>query len=227
MGIPFAESNPRKLIKRAPDNLGNLPLEIITHLTTYMSYIFHEKTLLTPIHQTWALNNVGALTDVLTGTERVLNTPLPIAYTISISQITWAYVLVLPFQLHKALGWVTIPGTIIAAYIILGLAAIGKEIENPFGNDVNDLPLDDYCREIAADIDVLTSMPPPKVDDWAKGEGNPVLFPLSMTGYKGWENRSVADIRDALRAKATTSAKAVQVDRAKTMAEGEQLTQSV
>lgn len=75
-----------------------------------------------PVHQTWSMNNIGSLADVLTGTERVLNTPLPIAYTISISQITWAYVLVLPFQLYKYLDWVTIPGTMLAAYIILGLS---------------------------------------------------------------------------------------------------------
>jgi hypothetical protein len=75
-----------------------------------------------PIHQTWSMNNIGSLADVLTGTERVLNTPLPIAYTISISQITWAYVLVLPFQLYNYLDWVTIPGTMLAAYIILGLS---------------------------------------------------------------------------------------------------------
>ena len=187
----------------------------------------NNKTLTIPIHQTWAMNNIGSLADVLTGTERVLNTPLPIAYTISISQITWAYVLVLPFQLHKVLDWVTIPGTMIAAYIILGLAAIGKEIENPFGNDVNDLPLDDYCREIAAEIDVLTSMPAPTVDDWAKGTSNMPLYPMSMASYEGWERRSVSDIRDALKAKATTSAYSVQVDRQTVVAEGEQMTQTV
>lgn len=180
-----------------------------------------------PVHQTWAFTNIGSLADVLTGTERVLNTPLPIAYTISISQITWVYVLVLPFQLVKTLEWVTIPGTLVAAYIILGLAAIGKEIENPFGNDVNDLPLDNYCRELAADIDVLTSAPAPSVDDWIKGDINQVLFPLSSTGYSGWEKRSVADIRDALKAKATTSAKSIQLERLKTVVESEKMTQSV
>jgi hypothetical protein len=46
----------------------------------------------------------------MTGAERVLNTPLPLAYSILISQITWIYVLVLPFQLFDQLGWLTIPG---------------------------------------------------------------------------------------------------------------------
>lgn len=58
---------------------------------------------------------VGALcslNEVLTGTERVLDTPLPVAYSISIAQIAWIYVLVLPFQLYPALEWITIPGSI-------------------------------------------------------------------------------------------------------------------
>ncbi|THY96344.1 membrane protein [Aureobasidium pullulans] len=213
LGVSFAESNPRKLIKRANDNLGNPPLEILTYLSSYMEHVFQEKTMTGPIHQTWAMNNIGSLADVLTGTERVLNTPLPIAYTISISQITWAYVLVLPFQLYNYLHWVTIPGTMLAAYIILGLSKIGTEIENPFGNDVNDLPLDDYCRELAADIDVMTSTPPPRVEDWAHASNNRVLHPLSATGFQGWEHRSLEDIREALRAKATTTVRSIHAER--------------
>lgn len=67
-------------------------------------------------------NNIASLNDVLTGTERVLTTPLPIAYTIAISQITWVYVFLLPFQLLSVpnMGWVTIPAAVAAAYIILG-----------------------------------------------------------------------------------------------------------
>lgn len=225
LGVPFAEDNPRKLIKQSDENLGNMPLEILTYLSTYMEHVFQEKTLATGVHQTWAMNNIGSLADVLAGTERVLTTPLPIAYTISISQITWAYVLVLPFQLHNYLDWITIPATVIAAYIILGLSAIGREIENPFGNDVNDLPLDHYCHELAAEIDVITSMVPPKPDEWIKNVNNKLLYPLSLTGYQGWEGRSVDDIRDALRAKATTNAKCVHVERLKTKNEGIQTTQ--
>lgn len=33
---------------------------------------------------------------------------------IAISQITWLYVLVLPFQLFSKLGWVAVPGTVVA-----------------------------------------------------------------------------------------------------------------
>lgn len=88
-----------------------------------------------------------------------------------------------------------------AAYIILGLATIGSEIENPFGQDVNDLPLDTYCRQIAVELDIITATPPPNVDDFMTRADNLVLFPLSQNGYPDWKNRKVEDIRAALRAK--------------------------
>lgn len=148
---------------------------------------------------------MSTLNEVLTGTERVLDTPLPTAYSIAISQIAWVYVLVLPFQLYNALNWITIPASLVASYIILGLATIGSEIENPFGHDVNDLPLDTYCRQIAVELDIITATPAPKVDDFMARPDNLVLFPLSQNGYTEWKDRSTEDIRAALRTKAVAN----------------------
>lgn len=89
----------------------------------------------------------------------------------------------------------------VAAYIILGLATIGSEIENPFGHDVNDLPLDTYCRQIAVEIDIMTATPRPTVNDFMSRADNLVLFPLSQLGYPEWKERSVEEIREALRTK--------------------------
>lgn len=44
-----------------------------------------------------------------------------------------------------AIGWFTIPGMGLACMALLGILAIGWEIENPFGYDDNDLPQDDFC----------------------------------------------------------------------------------
>ena len=115
LGVPFAESNPRKLIKRSRDNLGNLPLEVLNYLGAYLEDICTNGQLALPIHQTNSMNSLVQLADVLTGCERVLNTPVPLAYSISISQITWVYILVLPFQLYSKLKWMTIFGTLLAA----------------------------------------------------------------------------------------------------------------
>jgi putative membrane protein len=141
------------------------------------------------------------LTDAQANAERVLTTPLPIGYNILISQIVLLYIYLLPFQLYLALDWITIPGTVAAAYIIMGLAAIGNELENPFGNDVNDLPLDSYCIELQQDLDILMSKAPKFGDFLKNSQNNQVLWPLSTSGYGDWKDRSEADIRSALKAK--------------------------
>jgi len=58
------------------------------------------------------VNAVLTMNDVMATTDRILNTPLPLAYAICISQLTWVYILILPFQLYNTLGLVAIPGTL-------------------------------------------------------------------------------------------------------------------
>ncbi|KAH8726162.1 Bestrophin, RFP-TM, chloride channel-domain-containing protein [Phaeosphaeriaceae sp. PMI808] len=201
LGLPMAESNPRKLLKKSRHPLGNLPLEILSHLSSYMKQIYDNGTFKVSIYQTHSLNALTTMNDVLTGTDRILNTPLPIAYSIAIGQITWVYILLLPFQLYKSLGWVTIPASIFAAYIILGIALIGREIENPFGDDVNDLPLDAFCDQIRKDIDIIMSKAAPTFVDAVNHGDNQLLYPLSHLGSAGWADKSVDEIRDALASK--------------------------
>ncbi len=160
------------------------------------------------------MTSLAALTDTQSSAERVLTTPLPVGYNILISQIVLLYIYMLPFQLYATLGWIAIPGTLAAAYIIIGLAAIGNELENPFGNDVNDLPLDQYCEELKRELDTLTSVEAPKFGDIVMGRSsggsgvggdNLVLWPLSTSGYGDWRQRSEKDIRSALKAKVVVS----------------------
>ncbi|KAK4690751.1 ion channel-forming bestrophin family protein, partial [Lecanoromycetidae sp. Uapishka_2] len=204
LGLTFAESNPRKLIKRAVKSnktLGNLPFEILTYLSAYIEDVVDNKTLRMTAPEGLILGNLTSMNEVLAQTERILNTPLPIAYSIAISQITWVYVLALPFQLWDALRWITIPGTVIGAYIILGIAAIGREIENPFGYDDNDLPLERFCDQIAADINIITSKPRPRREEFVANRQNRPLYNLS---YQAWDAKSTEEIRDTLKTRPHT-----------------------
>ncbi|KKA21868.1 UPF0187 domain membrane protein [Rasamsonia emersonii CBS 393.64] len=204
LGVSFAESNPRKLIKRATKPLGHLPLEILLYLSAYIDECVNNGTLSSSNHQSQLIGSVATLNEVLTGAERVRDTPMPEAYNIAISQIAWIYILVLPFQLIPSLKWLTIPGSVVAAYIILSLVAIGRDLENPFGVDVNDLPLDTYCRQLASELDIITASPPPKMSQFMNSSDNLVLYPLSLKGYDSWKQRSVDEIRAALRTKVRT-----------------------
>jgi len=200
LGVPFVETNPRSQLKKYAKHgihHGNLPLEIMSHLSGYLRLVINNKTFNVSVCHTQAFNSMTNMLDAFGGCERVLATPLPIAYNIAISQITWLYVMVLPFQLYPKLDWVTIPGTIVAAYIILGIAAIGREIENPFGTDVNDLDLDGYCAQLAHDLNILTARPAPTERDFLQTSRNMPLWPYSLAGYTAWTHKPKSEIIQA------------------------------
>ncbi|KAH4184796.1 hypothetical protein HBH96_158100 [Parastagonospora nodorum] len=203
--LRIAETNPRKELKRAKRPLGNLPSEILAYMNAYVQEIVDNGTFPLAAIQGKAVANIQTFDDILVTADRILNTPLPIAYTIAISQITWIYVITLPLQLVKLMGWANIPVTMISAYIILGYAAIGNEIENPFGTEVNDLPLELYCAQIASDIAIISSRPPARIEDYALHLDNKPLYPISTSGPKYWPDADIGDIRDALRTRALIS----------------------
>ncbi|KFY59432.1 hypothetical protein V496_05693 [Pseudogymnoascus sp. VKM F-4515 (FW-2607)] len=207
LGLPFALSNPRKEMKRSDRPLGNLPLEILSYLSAYFEEVSTNGQLKSTVLGGQFMNALAGMTDTAGNAERVLTTPLPIGYNILISQIVLLYIYLLPFQLYTKLGWITIPGTVAAAYIILGIATIGDELENPFGNDVNDLPLDEYCAELGRELDTLMSTASPKFMDHVdlSKHLNQPLWPLSESGYEEWRGRSEEDIRSALRSKVVAS----------------------
>lgn len=51
LGVSFAESNPRKLVKRSKKPLGHLPLEILNHLAAYIDSCVDNGTLPSALHQ--------------------------------------------------------------------------------------------------------------------------------------------------------------------------------
>jgi len=97
-----------------------------------------------------------------TACERILNTPIPLAYVIHLKHLLFFYCFALPFQLVAQLSWTTIPAVGIISFALLGIEAIGLEIENPFGYDPNDLPLDKMCDRLLFDLEELFTSDSPK-----------------------------------------------------------------
>ncbi|KAK7992986.1 UPF0187-domain-containing protein [Apiospora saccharicola] len=198
LGLTMTEPNPRRFVKEAPRPLGNVPLELLAHCSAYVKRVVDNGTFARVPYQTSALNTIAMLHDIHTGANRIVSTPLPLAYSIAVSQITWVYILLLPFQLFHALGWATVPACMFAAYIILGIALIGQEIENPFDDGVNDLPLDTFCDQIRRDISVITSRPASDAENFLKRDDHAVLWPAHGGGYQDIQTQSLESIRKLL-----------------------------
>ncbi len=57
-----------------------------------------------------------------------------------------------PFTFVEELNWLTVPAVGVITFSLLGIEEIGIEIENPFGHDPNDLPLEKFCYILQNDI---------------------------------------------------------------------------
>ncbi|GEP12213.1 bestrophin family protein [Methylobacterium gnaphalii] len=102
---------------------------------------------------------LDALSQIQAACERTKNTPLPFAYTLLIYRTSWLYCTLLPFGLASSLGWTTPLVTALVAYTFFGLDALGDELEEPFGLETNDLPLDEILQSIDSVIlDALGEM---------------------------------------------------------------------
>jgi putative membrane protein len=93
-----------------------------------------------------------ALSGVQAGCERIKVTPLPFAYTLLIHRTNYLFCFLLPFGLSEQLGWATPLLVAVVSYAFFGLDALGDELEDPFGNDENDLPLSAMARTIERDM---------------------------------------------------------------------------
>ena len=54
----------------------------------------------------------------------------------------------LPFGLVFSLGYYVIPVVVFIFYVLASLELIAEEIEDPFGNDDNDLPTDQLSQKM-------------------------------------------------------------------------------
>ncbi|SDL75161.1 bestrophin family ion channel [Paracoccus chinensis] len=97
------------------------------------------------------------------GCERIASTPLPYVYSLLIYRTTYLYCLLLPLALVGPAGWLTPLFVCIVAYVFLGLAEVSEELSQPFGDNINALPLDAICRaaEIALASHLGREPPPP------------------------------------------------------------------
>lgn len=96
--------------------------------------------------------HIVALGDIQAGCDRIVSTPLPFAYSVLLHRTVYCFCLILPFSLEATLGiWTPVLVGLIA-YLFLGFDALSTQLEEPFGLQENDLPLDSIVRLIEREM---------------------------------------------------------------------------
>ncbi|WP_269768550.1 bestrophin family protein [Salmonella enterica] len=109
--------------------------------------------------QTQVLGNYldqGALQKVVAShspANRIIaNTPVPFAYTLILHRTVYLFCIMLPFALVVDLHYMTPFISVLISYTFIALDALAEELEDPFGTENNDLPLDAICNAIEIDL---------------------------------------------------------------------------
>lgn len=97
-------------------------------------------------------NELMSFTDICGACERIKNTPIPYSYSVFIKKFIFVYVITLPFGFVFNLGYYVIPIVTFIFYVLASLELIAEEIEEPFGGDENDLPLEKMAHGIRVHI---------------------------------------------------------------------------
>lgn len=104
------------------------------------------------------------MTGIQGGCERIKSTPIPASYTILIHRIVAVYCFTLPFGIVNTVGVFTPLVVLMISFAFFGLDAVGDEIEDPFGTDVNDLPLLALSQTIESNLREMIGDEIPAVD---------------------------------------------------------------
>lgn len=124
------------------------PALAVVHLITARLKLARDRGLIDSIQLASLDQNLNLLVDYCGACERIRTTPLPFAYTVHLRRVLLLYCFTLPFALVKDMGWGSVIVTMLVSYAFFGIEEIGVEIEDPFGLETNDLPLETFCAGI-------------------------------------------------------------------------------
>ena len=97
-------------------------------------------------------DDIDALVDRLGGCERILKTPTPVGFVVLVRQIVLAFLVTLPLSIVDELSAWSVLVVGLVAFPVFAIEALGSELDDPFGRDPNDLPLDRITETIERDV---------------------------------------------------------------------------
>lgn len=132
------------------------PAELIFLLTKKL-YQLKKENKISDTEMLFLDTQLSGFLDVCGGCERIKNTPIPYSYSSFIKKFIIFYVMALPVANVVNLGGFMIPITMFVYYVLMSLELIAEEIEDPFNNDENDIPMEAISQNIERSINLISN----------------------------------------------------------------------
>ncbi|MCF0041077.1 bestrophin family protein [Dyadobacter fanqingshengii] len=147
-GYRPAEFEDSELYPKSALNVhDHIPNQIAAAIFSKVFELQKNGTLL-PEHMIVLNHELESFTNICGACERIKNTPIPLSYSSFIKKFIFIYCLTLPIGYVFSLHFLVVPFVMFVFYILASLEVIAEEIEDPFGEDSNDLPMERICHGI-------------------------------------------------------------------------------
>lgn len=129
----------------------HIPNLLLLH-NAYAIKKLHHDNHITDIELLRLEETMLQLTDNLGAAERIKNTPFPVPYSYFTWLLVHLFAILVPFGMVDAFGYLTIPAAMCAIFIFLVIEQIAVEIQDPFSNRENDIPVNSISQNIEFDL---------------------------------------------------------------------------
>ncbi len=121
------------------DTEKHIPNQIAARMFRHINKLYKDNII--DGNQLIILNaELQSYTDICGACERIKNTPIPFSYSVFIKKFIFTYIVTLPIGYVFNLGYYVIPVVAFIFFVLASLELIAEEIEDPFGEDYNDVP---------------------------------------------------------------------------------------
>lgn len=129
------------------DHAKHIPNQIALLMYQHIQQLYKQQ-LISGEQLLYLNSELTSFTDICGACERIKNTPIPFSYSVFIKKFIFFYIMTLPFGYVFQLGFYVVPVVAFIFYVLASLEIIAEEIEDPFGNDENDVPTDKLSQNI-------------------------------------------------------------------------------
>ncbi|MES2892341.1 MAG: bestrophin family ion channel [Bacteroidota bacterium] len=145
--IELFEADAKHRVFENVDKTKHIPNQVALLMFQHLDALYRDKKI--DGNQLIVLNTeFQSFTDICGACERIKNTPIPYSYSVFIKKFIFFYIMTLPFGYVFNLGYYVVPVVAFVFYVLASLELIAEEIEDPFGQDENDLPTEKISLNI-------------------------------------------------------------------------------
>jgi putative membrane protein len=136
------------------DALKHVPNQVASEMIKNI-YRLNKEGVINPEQLFSITTEITSFTDICGACERIKKTPIPFSYNVFIKKFIFTYIMTLPFTWAFDLKYFIIPVICFVLFVFASIELLAEEIEDPFGRDANDLPLDSICENIQKHVGEL------------------------------------------------------------------------